>query len=250
MKAKRLNRYIKLVLVFKNFHNSLLVCNLISLLNHLLVQHTSLRVYPQLVIDAVNAMCPVRRDWVESAGFSSILELKVNKVDRHFMTWLEKRWDWKRQVLVVRDDYGIAIDEEMISWITGIPFVDQDFESMTLGNDEVEEFETAYNTRSGIDYTHVYNKCSIETDRLWFLRHFILLTMGSLFCMNKYNFITPKLLPLLKKDYVSNPSEWNWCGFVYDWMTGRGKEPGKPSAFVLLVSEQWFFMMFTNVLCY
>ncbi|XP_056684894.1 uncharacterized protein [Spinacia oleracea] len=151
-------------------------------------QHTSLRLYPFLVTEMVETLCPVRRNWVQWAGFGPILDLKITKVDRHFMSWLEGRWDWKRQVLRIRDDYEVEIDENMISWITGIPQRDQDFKSLKLDDEEIDEFENVYDTRTGINYIDVYNKCCIEENRFWFLRHFILLTLGSLFCMNKYNF--------------------------------------------------------------
>lgn len=200
------------------------------------MQNSSLRVYPSFVTDSVVALCPIRRAWVENAGFGAILDLKISKVDRSFIFWLESKWDWKRQVLHIRDDYEFVIDEQVISWITGLPIGEDDFPSLRLDDNEYNELDKAYDTKGGIEYTNVYNLCIQELEsKFWFMRHFILLTFGCLFCMNKYNFITPKLLPLLKKKYMTDPAAWNWCAFLFGWLTGRGKEPGKASAIVLMV---------------
>ncbi|XP_056694282.1 uncharacterized protein [Spinacia oleracea] len=201
------------------------------------MQHSALRTYPGLVKELVDELCPIRRDWVVGAGFGSILDLKITKVNRYFMTWLEGRWDWKRQVLRIREDYEIVIDEKMISWITGVPIGSYNFPKRRTENKELTQLEKEYYGKKGIDYVRVYNKCLLELDdKDVFLRHFVLLTFGSLFCMNKCNFITPKLLSILKKEYITDPSEWNWCGFLYDWIAGHGKEQGKASALILLIA--------------
>lgn len=89
----------------------------------------------------------------------------------------------------------------------------------------------------GIDYVKLYNKCLWEVeDEIVFLRDFILLSFGSMFCMTKFNFISIKLLSILKTAYLMEPQVWNWCGFLYDWIAGRDKEKGKPSAIILMVS--------------
>ncbi|XP_021843453.2 uncharacterized protein [Spinacia oleracea] len=169
------------------------------------VKHTSPRTYPGLVVELVNELCPIRREWVEKAGFGSILNLKIQKVDRLFLAWLEKRWDCKRQVLRIRDDYEITIDENMISWITGVPLGMYKFHNLKKNDKEVQKYYDEYVIGSAIGYVTVYNKCLLEEDPTVFLRHFILLTFGCLFCMNTYNSITPKLLPILKRTYIFEP---------------------------------------------
>lgn len=188
------------------------------------------------MFDLVSNCCDIRKNWIEAAGFGSVLDLKITKVDRYFMTWLESKWDWKAQTLHIRDDYHIVIDEEMIGWITGLPMGHLEFDKMRFDDPELIQLEDMYDQNFGIDYTELFNRAVLEVDNQHvFLRHFILLTFGSLFCMNRYNFVTPKLLHILKDECIKNPHDWNWCGFVYDWMVGRGKETGRASPFVLLV---------------
>lgn len=185
-------------------------------------------------------MCPIRKDWVIAAGFGSILNLKISKVDRYFITWLESRWDWKRRVLRIRDDYEIVIDERMVSWITGIPVGVYRIPFLNKTDKELGKLFKEYvrEKDGGIDYVWLYNKCLWEVqDEMVFLRDFILLSFGCLFCMTKYNFISIKLLALLKSTYFTTPRDWNWCGFLYDWIAGHEKEKGRPSSIILMVSE-------------
>lgn len=200
-------------------------------------QHTALGAYPGLVKDLVDSMGPVKANWVMAGGFGSLLDLKITKIDRHFLTWLEGRWDWKKKTLRIRDDFEIVIDEDMIMWITGLPAGEQDFTTLKPNDPELIELEKEYGKKKGIEYINVYNKALLEINsRNIFLRHFILLSFRSLFCMTKYNFITPRLLHLLKDEHLNDPYAWNWCGFLSEWLAGQGRERGKPSALILLVS--------------
>lgn len=138
-------------------------------------------------------------------------------------------------MLKIRDGYELVIDEKMIEWITGVPNGGYRFHKRKTDDKELQKMYDEYMTSTGIDYISVYKKCFSEEDPIAFIRHFILLVFGCLFCMNTYNSITPKLLPILKSVYMRCPKKWNWCGFLYEWMVGRDGKKGRASAFIILV---------------
>ncbi|XP_056688652.1 uncharacterized protein [Spinacia oleracea] len=39
-----------------------------------------------------------------------------------------------------------------------------------------------------------------------------------------------------QEEALNDPYEWNWCGFLYEWIGGHGRERGKASAFILLIA--------------
>ncbi|XP_021844825.2 uncharacterized protein [Spinacia oleracea] len=183
--------------------------------------------------------------WVREAGFQSLLDPKFLQVDRFFLSWLSGRWDPDTQLLRIRDDYEIKIDEEMVGRIFGLQFSSNllEIEDPCAKDTEYLKIKSKYSNKWGIGHGTVLDKLEKhKSKREKFLRDFILYSFGCLFCAVLNNYISPSLCWLLKQRYLlDNPLKWNWAHYVLKVMKSEHKNGGnkagvKGGALVLMIA--------------
>lgn len=200
-------------------------------------------VFPKRVTDLANEL-KEEKEWVRLAGFQSILEVKFVQVDRFFLSWLSSRWDHQTHLLRIREDYHIKVDDEMVGRILGLPYGEDkiEIEEPNVDDIEFEMIKGSYHDNEGIKHRIVSEALENDkSDKMKFLRSFVLFVFGNLFCTTLTNKISPTLCWLLKKRHISKPLNWNWSKFVLDWMVKQhqeskdGKDGVRGCAVVLMV---------------
>ncbi|KNA25554.1 hypothetical protein SOVF_005790 [Spinacia oleracea] len=136
-----------------------------------------------------------RKSWIAKSHLRAILELKIGKLDKKFMCWLHKRWDADAGTLTIRKEYVVAITEDVIGFITGLPFgnkTDNLPQGLTMTEPEAQAMIKFYKN---------------ENDNITF------------------NYVTTYAL----QRFLEEPRRLNWSEFVLRWMKkhGRSDDVGK-----------------------
>ncbi|XP_021737628.1 uncharacterized protein LOC110704155 [Chenopodium quinoa] len=183
------------------------------------------RTYPKDVVKVLKKISSQRRKYVRKTVFKSFLDIKIKHFDRNFLAYLYSRWDASRKVLRIRDDYEVQIDDEMVGWITGLPYgeVTRDIPPVKRGKSSIQDMKTENRNAGGIGYRVVHNMCLDEAkEKSEFLKHFVLYVFGNILCTTTSNNISPDLCWLVRRKFLRDAKKYSWSKFILEWMVKYG----------------------------
>jgi len=173
------------------------------------------RFSPTAFMNVISALSSEKKTIIESYGFGSLLLFNKCFVPNKFATWVARLVDSKSGD-IIRDGKVISLTEESVHLVLDFPFGTRPFPpDPSVGKDVVlSKFGKDKIPPVCFFADKLINKDDLSDEDMFVC--FMVVALSSFLCPNTNTVPSPKYLGVF--DDIDHIKEFNWCGFVLEWL--------------------------------
>jgi len=166
-------------------------------------------------MNVISALSPEKKAIIESYGFGSLLKFNKCFVPNKFANWVARLVDSKSGD-IIRDGKVISLTEESVHLVLDLPKGSRCFPSdSSAGRDAVlSKFGKDRIPHVSFFADKLINKDDLPDEDMFIC--FMIVALSSFLCPNTNTVPSPKYFGVFED--IDQIKEYNWCGFVLDWL--------------------------------
>jgi len=166
-------------------------------------------------MNVISALSPEKDAIIESYGFGSLLKFNKCFVPNKFANWVARLVDSKSGD-IIRDGKVISLTEESVHLVLDLPKGSRCFPSdSSAGRDVVlSKFGKDRIPHVSFFADKLINKDDLPDEDMFIC--FMIVALSSFLCPNTNTVPSPKYFGVFED--IDQIKEYNWCGFVLDWL--------------------------------
>ena len=166
-------------------------------------------------MNVISALSPEKKAIIESYGFGSLLKFNKCFVPNKFANWVARLVDSKSGD-IIRDGKVISLTEESVHLVLDLPKGSRCFPSdSSAGRDAVlSKFGKDRIPPVSFFADKLINKDDLPDEDMFIC--FMIVALSSFLCPNTNTVPSPKYFGVFED--IDQIKEYNWCGFVLDWL--------------------------------